>query len=316
MTTIFLGAGFSKCAGVPLASELFKTQPIVDKITRKKLVNRVIESWKKWHKLNNGTPEEYISYLEKDKGREWHDVVWYVALAITMPLCKIELVGFRKSVTITKQNIDRTSGIEYHERFWTSIFTKTYDVSVITTNYDILPERGLRHQARPKAHRPGFNYGFSNEELLGRGYPSYAHIRPIKISGSVPLLKLHGSISWSFEKGNLLHYQDCRPAIRGNAAILAPITEKSPPSFLKPLWEIAAQKLASSNKWIIVGYSLPSYDRAIQELLQQNSNHKPEIHIFDPNKTVSSSFAKLLPNSNINWHPGLPAGIPHLELIL
>jgi hypothetical protein len=42
---IFLGAGFSFIAGVPLASQLFDRRPEVDRITRQKLVERVLERW-------------------------------------------------------------------------------------------------------------------------------------------------------------------------------------------------------------------------------------------------------------------------------
>src|SRR6476659_7466177 len=39
---VLLGAGFSATAGVPLASQLFDSRPLVDRITRRKLVDRVV----------------------------------------------------------------------------------------------------------------------------------------------------------------------------------------------------------------------------------------------------------------------------------
>ena len=50
--------------------------------------------------------------------------------------------------------------------------------------------------------------------------PSYSHIEKISASGTVPVYKLHGSISWSHRDRQLVRYHDCRPAIRGDAAIV------------------------------------------------------------------------------------------------
>ena len=43
MITVFLGAGFSFPAGVPLARDLFAEAPVVDRVTRHRLVARVID---------------------------------------------------------------------------------------------------------------------------------------------------------------------------------------------------------------------------------------------------------------------------------
>ena len=166
-----------------------------------------------------------------------------------------EYVGMKP--TVTRHNIDRTTNIPIHDSFWSSIFGATKSISVITTNYDILDERGIRIRPRPRIHRPGFHYGFGAEEMAGGGYPSYSHIQKISVSGSMPLLKLHGSVSWSFRQGALVRYRDCRPAIRGDAAIVAPVTRKRLPDYLMPIWSLAANALARSTKWIFVGYSLP-----------------------------------------------------------
>ena len=45
---VFLGAGFSAPAGVPLASHLFDAAPEVDKITRQRLVDRVLARLECW----------------------------------------------------------------------------------------------------------------------------------------------------------------------------------------------------------------------------------------------------------------------------
>lgn len=313
MITIFLGAGFSYVGGVPLASQLFDEEPRVDRITRQQLVSRVVRGWKDWHSKVGGTPEEYLAHLQKGGSRSWDDAVWYVALAITLRTARIEFVG--RQLTITRHNIDRTTQIGIHENFWSAIFQHAQDVGVITTNYDILAERGLRHEPRPRVPRPGFNYGFGAEYLKGGGYPSYSHLQRISARGSVPLLKLHGSVSWSFENGTLTKYHDCRPAIRGNPAIVAPITHKSLPGYLNPTWNLAADILANSETWIFVGYSLPTYDLLVRQLLTDNSQHRPIVHVFDPDIRVGKEYQVLLPRATIHTHGGLPEGLNDLPKI-
>lgn len=314
MLAIFLGAGFSHVGGVPLAPQLFGHKPDVDRITRQQLVERVMSDWEKWHARNGGQPEEYLAFLQEHAERKWLDAVWYVSLVIALEMGRVQYVGMNR--TITRHNINRTTQVETHEMFWSTIFRQTYEVSVITTNYDVLPERGLRHEPRPRVPRPGFHYGNGAEHLAGGGYPSYAHIQKITISGSVPILKLHGSVSWSFRAGKLIHYHDCRPAIRGDAAIVAPVTAKTLPKYLNSIWDQAAEVLSSSATWIIVGYSLPEYDLLVRRLLAENSAHQPRIHVFDPNSDVARKYKALLPAASIQAHPGLPNGLDALESIV
>lgn len=200
MLTVFLGAGFSRAGGVPLAGELFESEPRVDRITRQHLVERVVGGWRRWHERTGGRPEEYLSELQFKGGDLWQDAVWFVGLVIALEMGRVEPVG--ANLTITRHNLDRTTSIPEHESFWTAIFKRRADVAVLTTNYDVLPERGIRHEPRPRVSRPGFHYGFGPETLAGGGYPSYSHLQKIATAGSVPLLKLHGSISWSLEKAD------------------------------------------------------------------------------------------------------------------
>ena len=164
--------------------------------------------------------------------------------------------------------------------------------------------------------RPGFNYGIVGEQLAGGGYPSYSHIQKIRVLGSVPLLKLHGSVSWSIRDGELTHFHDCRPAVRGDAAILAPVTEKSLPGYLEDIWQRASTVLRDSRSWIIVGYSLPDYDLLVRKLLQENGAHKPRIAVFDPDRSVEDKYRALLPGSEVKVYPGLPTGLRDLDTFL
>lgn len=313
MIAIFLGAGFSAAAGLPLARGLFDEEPQVDAVSRQRLVDRVLARWHAWESRNRGFPEEYLASLRDSGGRDWLDAVWYVALVIALRTAQVEFVGGKPKVT--RHNLDRTSGVPAHESFWSAVFRQTQSVAVITTNYDILAERGLRVRPRPHVPRPGFHYGAGTEALAGGGYPSYTHIRKISASGAVPLLKLHGSVSWSYRGGKLVRYHDCRPAVRGDAAIIPPVTGKRIPAFLQPIWTLAADVLAASRQWLFVGYSLPDYDHLVRELLVRAATKSPDIHVFDPSPSVVRHYEAAL-GLPVHSHPGIPEGTTCLPRLL
>lgn len=310
---IFLGAGFSYLAGAPLAAQLFDTEPAVDRITRQRLVERVQRGWRRWREANGSRPEEYLANLESLGGPEWYDAVWYVGLVVALRMGRLERVGFQSNLTITRHNVDRTTQNGVHEAFWTAIFERTSSVSVLTTNYDVLPERGLRIQPRPRVPRPGFNYGFGNEYLAGGGYPSYAHIQRPVARGRVPLLKLHGSVSWALRSGALVRYQDCRPAIRGDALIVAPVAGKRPTECLRPTWDLARAALASASLVMSVGYSLPPYDELVCDLLA-SAPRAAGFHVFDPDPAVGGRFERQLGRPVVQ-HAGLPVALPDVAAL-
>ena len=124
-----------------------------------------------------GTTEEYLAELARTDQRAFRDAAQFVELSIALRMGQLRPVG--GNPTIVKHNLNRTSPPEL-ENFWTILFSALTNVSVVTTNFDILAERGLRHVPRPRAKRPGFHYGFGPEDLAGGGYPSYSHIQKIR----------------------------------------------------------------------------------------------------------------------------------------
>lgn len=316
MLALLLGAGFSHPAGVPLAGQLFDEEPQVDRVTRRKLVRRTLAGWHAWRERTAGQPEEYLAHLAGGPDgsgfptKAWPEAIWYVALRIALTMGSIEAVDFRRTPTIVRHDLMRTVGCREHVLFWDSIFRRRNppaSAAVITTNYDVLVERGLRSQPRPRVFRPGFNYGNGPERLEGSGYPSFSHVRPIYCAGNVPLLKLHGSISWSVRNGSPVKYFDCRPAIRGDAAIIAPVPDKSVPGWLQPVWVLAEEQLKAARHWIVVGYSFPAYDRQVNALVTRASQHGPRIDLFDPDgAAVACRVRSLAPSAAIFAHSGLP----------
>lgn len=309
--SLILGAGFSAVADVPLANQLFERRPDVDGVIRKNLVDRVVTKWNAWRSHHRDSVEQYLAEIANTNEDEYKDAKWFIGLTVALKMGQLKWVGNKPK--IIKHNLDRTSHDKLEE-FWTALLRRRTDVSVITTNFDILAERGLRHIPRPRAKRPGFHYGSGPENLEGGGYPKYSHIQKIKIEGHVPLLKLHGSVSWSERNGKLVKYHDCRPAIRGDAAIVVPVTEKAVPNYLEPIWTAASEHLRRAGTWIVIGYSLPRYDQAVWSLLREAVKPNTAIHVFDPDTDVACRFRCL--NDHVRSHPGLPEGINEISDLL
>jgi hypothetical protein len=152
--------------------------------------------------------------------------------------------------------------------------------------------------------------------LAGGGYPSYSHIVKVACEGRVSVYKLHGSVSWSVKNGTLIKYHDCRPAIRGDAAIIAPVTNKFIPDAFRSIWQSAGAALNTTSDLLVVGYSLPEYDLAVRDLLKRNLAPAARIHVFDPQPTIGERYKELLPANVVTSNPGFPEGIDHLARLL
>lgn len=261
--------------------------------------------WQAWKAKTGGSPEEFLADLQLEQGIPWVQAVRYAALVIALRMGELRPIGVAGQLQLIKQNLNRRSHPD-HERFWTALFTRTTSVTVVTTNYDILAERGLRCEVRPNVPRPGFNYGSGPEELEGRGGFSTG-LLPIAAQGTVPLLKLHGSVSWSQAPGRILKFSDCRPAIRGDAYLVAPVRSKTVPALLQPIWDLARAKIQEADRVIAIGYSLPEYDVQVIDLLR-NSRSECEFQVVDPDLDMASKYERIL-NRKTAQFQGIPTGV-------
>jgi hypothetical protein len=314
----FLGAGFSKCGGVPLTSELFQRRPDVDRVSRQRLVDDVLRGWRTWKASHAGGPEEYLAFLAEPTYEPWGlfdkrpltAATQFIALSIALQMGELRLVG--RQPTIVRTQLSLANVPQDHESFWDCILERAEGLGVVTTNYDILAERGLRMVPRPRKNRPGFFYGNAPRHLAGGGYPLFSHLRPILAEGSIPLLKLHGSISWAVSRGGLERFADCRPAIRGDAAIVAPLKEKSIPPYLRSTWDGAQAVLEGADTWIIVGYGFPFYDEAVTDLVARSASDETVIHVLNPDPAVAERLRSAVPKGQVVPHRGLPNGLQTL----
>jgi hypothetical protein len=83
------------------------------------------------------------------------------------------------------------------------------------------------------------------------------------------------------------------------------------------VWEGAREALASSATWLVCGYSLPTYDRAITQLLAGAGTRGPlaRIVLLDPYSIdLAARWQAVAPNATLHLLPGLPQGLdPLLE---
>ena len=312
--TVFLGAGFSALAGIPLASQLFEDCPVADVPLREDLIGRVLFNWEEWRERSGGTAEQYLSTLETQKGEAWREALKYVALVVTLSMPGVVVSGRRR--TIDGHTLNLASKVQAHEQFWTAILRQTTDVAVVTTNYDVLAERGLRLVPRPRLGLPGFNYGVEQDRLFGGRGPGIFRNPWPHTTGTVPVFKLHGSVSWAHGRNGIERYHDCRPSIRGDAAIIAPVQEKQIPPAFESIWSSAAEALEKSEVWLIVGYSFPEYDMAVNTLLRKSYRPKTVVHVVNPDESAATRLVDLIPRTNIKQYRGLPDALSDIRTML
>ncbi len=318
LTAVILGAGFSSIAGLPLAKDLFDSEVFVPSRAAERRFNAVLHSWRAWQALHPGDgPEQFLTSIyrsDKIGPVPWSWATELVAAVLATPLPHDR--GTYQSRYAGR--ITRPVNLQAHNDFWDLILARCAVAAVVTPNYDLLIERGLRHRQTQRPKRPGMHYGglVGPQILQGTAFPfSVARQeRRIELSGGIPLYKLHGSLNWGLEAGALCLYQDNRSAFRygGDAQIVAPVLEKEVPGWLKNIWDGARQALAGCPTWIVCGYSLPPYDQALVQLFidAAAAGTVTKIVVMDPKSdSLIDRWQTVAPRSVIKGLPGLPAGL-------
>lgn len=297
---LFLGAGFSKWAvNLPLAHELFDFDiaPLGPRDRSKlAIAQSAKENWDRVHP--QGLAEEFIAEALGYPPKHREAVLWYIGRRLSEPFIWTERHAFRTrrhTLMIDEYRKFQVSGVDKAQRFLQRFWRPSL-AGIITTNYDLVVEYALGTK--------GFNYGVRGERLSGRGpYPVSQWRNPVTLTGTIPLAKIHGSLSWD-EEGR---YTDARRAITGKALVVAPTREKRPPPALEPDWELAARTLCNATRAIAFGFSFNAYDEAVIELLQSNGQSLDAVLVVNPN--ISTERARAVwPEARIDSCPPPPDG--------
>jgi hypothetical protein len=93
---------------------------------------------------------------------------------------------------------------------------------------------------------------------------------------------------------------------------------KGSPAWLRDVWAGARQALTACSTWLVCGYSLPTYDRAITQLVADagTADTLTRIVLMDPCATeLAPRWQAVAPNAKLHLLPGLPEALrPLFEL--
>jgi hypothetical protein len=346
---LILGAGWSAAAGYALARELITGPLYVATPAAQARAHAVLRTFASWSALNpNGPAEVFLAEVfagriqctptkeaptlfDADGGPPlpWSWAVETVQLRLSQraPVDAPEesralaLVYPRRHANRLRYsaNLALPANSAPHTAFIRTVLAAGAELAgVVTTNYDTLAERVLRHRPMRRDPEPGFHYG-------GLPRPQHVHghlpwdrfdshfsgrIGEIELTGTVPVCKLHGSLNWQRRGTEIGLYRDQRLAYRygGTAAIIPPTAEKQAEPWLSSVWTAAEAILTTSQTWIVVGYSLPAYDHAIRDLLRRaaRGGTAQTVVVHDPRAAeLAPQWCELTGDLNIVLKPGL-----------
>ena len=259
-TVLLLGAGFSRWScSLPLVSELFDFNIHPDNLTEEKRLIRLQRHYASWKSANpNSNNEEFISYSQKQQKR-FNLTNWHITRRLSEPF--IVQSGRRYTWYINSHYPQHHEGIrKAYNVIDTLRQSAVMPVGIVTTNYDLIPEYALGTRE--------FNYGEAGEQI---GYTPYPHPAPVYALGSTIITKLHGSISWDYQR----KYPDCRCGLTGKCLIVPPITEKQAPEILKQQWLLAGTILSECRTFVVFGFAFNEYDQAIRIFIKERFGLHP-----------------------------------------
>ena len=194
LISCILGAGYSFVAGIPLARDLFRPfSSFARSGASYKRFEVVRGHYLYWLSCNpGGYPEQYMGLIFagmlKDNPPKWEWVVEYVSASMASAGAPPASQNLNPRYS---NRVNRPLACDTHRIFWRTVLGICSDLSVITTNYDILIERALRHRPMQRPPLPGCFYGGlpRPQWLKGAAQPfsRWSPERLIEMSGTVPL---------------------------------------------------------------------------------------------------------------------------------
>ena len=262
---LFLGAGFSKWScDLPLVGGLFdfavRTDNDIEKRRLQKL-EAVFSQWSSGHSAAHA--EQFIAYAQ-ERQRTRQLVNWYVVRRLTDDF--VSFGGTRRTFYINSFRATEHKGVAQARRLIERMFG-TGLLSIITTNYDMVPEYALGSRR--------MNYGVVGEQI---GWTRYPYIQPVLALGDIRIAKLHGSVSWN-ESG--LKTTDSRFGLTGKCLIVPPISEKVPSAALMAQWELGRAILSDTDVLVVFGFSFNDNDLAVRRLVGENLKAKAAVVFVD-----------------------------------
>lgn len=268
---------------MPLVSELFDfaIDPRNDREARRlEIVSEAYESWRLQHSLESN--EHFIAWARINLKR-FDYAGWYVTRRLTDPFISGSYI--RRTFYINSYYARENPGVIRVRKFLENCELAFGHPAIFTANYDLLVEYALGTK--------GFNYGRPGECI---GTTPYPYIQPVYVTGPVPLLKLHGSLSWSVDGKSTTS----RFGMTGKCLIVPPMAEKTPHETFAWEWAEAARYLKRAKRLVIFGFAFNPYDQAIRTLFRDNSGNHEEIISIDP-YDQRVRLAEVFECRNVRW---------------
>jgi hypothetical protein len=163
--------------------------------------------------------------------------------------------------------------------------------AVISLNYDCVIDRALATHAgfRFDPDRSGYGVGVAD------GAAAWKRSGPGKRpTGSILLLKLHGSLNWRGPAVPLRLRKDPYQEV-AQGVIAPPLTNKPVEEEpFRSIWREARRAVGRMRRLIIVGYSMPEADGLVRTLLATDvSPHLEDIILVDPSEVVRQKHIEL-----------------------
>ena len=258
---LFLGAGFSKEAGLPLQKDFHEhTQRLRQLPSFLEYYRGISAAYylaqyltnKDWQKV---TLEDAFGALEYTffAHRSDYKVAYLENMLDSHSFVKsskgIPIGDARRGFLMALETVFRPKSVnplesyenmDLYKLFFEKILHKTGDLKIITTNYDLVCENALKLSLPSGSPRYPDPFSFYRRNVF-----------------SVPILKLHGSVDWKetrIDPPNII-----------------------PPTWMKRydvsdkyhlIWTEAERVINDSSLLIFIGYSMPEIDRGIQYLIR------------------------------------------------
>jgi hypothetical protein len=303
MRVVLLGAGASRTACYPLASQLMEAvKAEAEGPSGKNLT--VSEDWKKWQSFKDSAhgaarallcdpnPEVVLSFLDLCAASD----AQVASEADEMTAANDARVSFLRCL----EHYFQMKHLEDSKSHWRRDYLRPVlaelcrgDV-VITLNWDTTIERTLYEDGHWTRWNPVTGYGFRRELYRGlddSGITPHGTLpAELDVASKIQVLKLHGSVGWHETSGDRVYFSDdfldwFQFSERGEPLSLRdPLAPRlgpehravwAYPSFLKrfrgkemrQVWQLADEALRQAERVEVWGYSLPESDSAVRVLL-------------------------------------------------
>jgi hypothetical protein len=323
---LFLGAGFSKPWGLPLTKELLPSskeeweQIIEEKFPRKyqqKYARRVQVSWLKYldECQGSGSVDQFAEKLQTDEqgamGLPFDDLAYF--LAVRLAVEESETREFHMQTQFVGHHFGMQDAVLPCYDGIIQVLDRDSLRGIVTTNYDLVVEKILGPDATGRLG--GFNYGTQGQPLHKRHHEfnTQRWYHRETIDGTIPLLKLHGSLNWasSKEKGIDI-YVDCYPSLTQghHPVIVPPHSDILQYDLLSKIWQKASEVLQGADIWVFCGYSFPPYDEDVRDLMKRSASILRRVVILSPHATaLGQNIRNILnasgPEIEVKCGPGL-----------